>query len=148
VAGWQNILAGVETCPGYMPGCYIQAIGKIYIGDYTQISANVGLISANHDLFDSREHVIDAIKIGRYCWIGMGAVILPGVTLGDHTVVGANAVVTKSFTDGYCVIAGNPAKLIKNLNRDRCVSYRSKNEYHGYIPKSKFEDFRNAKLTV
>lgn len=56
------------------------------------------------------------VNFGKYCWIGMNAIILPGVTLGNCTIVGAGSVVTKSFIQGNCVIAGNPAKLIRNLN--------------------------------
>ena len=146
VGGVQNIIAGVETCPGYMPGCYIQAKGKIEIGDYTQISSNVGLISSNHSLVDSRQHKIDEIIIGKYCWIGMGAVILPGVVLGDFTVVGAGSIVTKSFENGHVVIAGNPAKIIKEIDHISCVPFKSEFEYNGYIKSSKFDTFRKENL--
>lgn len=149
VSNYRNVYAGVETCPGFMPGCYVQAIGKIYIGDYTQISCNVGLITSNHDLTDNRKHaVIEDIVIGRYCWVAMNAMILPGVTLGDYTIVGAGAVVTKSFPEGYCVLAGQPARVIKRLNPDECVFHKSDYEYHGYIPKKEFEEFRKANLNV
>jgi len=141
VSGWENILAGVETCPGYMGGCYIQGIGKIRIGDYTQIASNVGIISANHSLTDNRKHSLDEVCIGEYCWLGMNSVILPGVTLGDFTVVGAGAIVTKSYPEGHCVIGGNPAKVIRTLNPDECVRHVSEYEYHGYIPRTRFEDF-------
>lgn len=147
VVGWRNILAGVETSPGQSPGCYIQAIGTISIGDYTQIAPNVGIISANHELTDNRRHAVDSIEIGEYCWIGMGAIILPGVVLGDFTVVGAGAIVTKSFPHGYCVIAGNPAKLIKTIAVADCVRHKSKFEYHGYIPKGQFSRFRRENLS-
>jgi len=100
VTGWRNVLAGVETSPGNMPGCYVQALGKIYIGDYTQIGPNVGLISSNHDIYENDKHILEEIRIGAYGWIGMGAVVLPGVTLGDFTIVGAGAVVTKPFPEG------------------------------------------------
>lgn len=149
VGGVENIYAGIETCPGYEGGCYIQAIGKIYIGDYTQIARNVGIISANHDLYDNRKHTMgEEIRIGKYCWIGMNSVILPGVTLGDFTVVGAGSVVTKSFPEGYCVIAGNPARLIKKLEPEKCVRHKSQHEYNGYIPASKFESYRKKRLSV
>lgn len=144
----QNIYAGIETCPGYMPGCFIQGMGKIYVGDYTQIAPNVGIISANHQLYDSREHDEKEVRIGKYCWLGMGSMIMPGVTLGDYTIVGAGSVVTKSFPEGYCVIAGNPAKIIKQLDKEKCVFHRSEFEYNGYIPGPKFEAFRKKFLNV
>jgi acetyltransferase-like isoleucine patch superfamily enzyme len=94
-------------------GCFYQAVGKIRIGKGCYIAQNVGIITTNHDVKDldgvtAPEDVI----IGDHCWIGMNAMILPGVTLGDHTVVGAGSIVTKSFP-GNCVIVGNPAKVIK-----------------------------------
>jgi len=55
------------------------------------------------------------IKIGKNCWIGANAVILPGVELAEHTIVAAGAVVTKSFLEGDCVIGGVPAKVIKKI---------------------------------
>lgn len=149
VVGWRNIWAGVETSPGYMPGCYIQGLGGIYIGDYTQIAANVGMISANHDLYDNRKHSKnERIHIGSYCWIGMNVIILPGVTLGDFTVVGAGSVVTHSFEDGYCVVAGNPAQLIKHLDKEKIIRHKSTYEYHGYIPKTKFDEFAKNNLIL
>ena len=148
VIGWRNILAGVETSPGYMGGCYIQALGTICIGDYSQIGPNVGLISSNHNLLDNHRHTIGHIRIGAYCWIGMGVVVLPDVELGDFTIVGANAVVTKSFPEGYCVVAGNPARVIRRLDPDQCVRSVSEHEYHGYVPKAEFEEFRRRNLNV
>jgi acetyltransferase-like isoleucine patch superfamily enzyme len=144
----QNIYAGIETSPGLMPGCYIQAIGELYIGDYTQIAANVGIITANHDTQDNRQHVVEKVKIGKYCWLGMGSIILPGVELGDFTVVGAGSIVTRSFPEGYCVVGGNPARLIRKLDPKECIRHRSLHEYNGYIRSDRFEDFRKKHLKV
>jgi acetyltransferase-like isoleucine patch superfamily enzyme len=148
VSGIRNIYAGVDTSPGYSQGCYIQAVGKIYIGDYTQIAPNVGIISANHNLYDTREHEPKEVRVGEYCWIGMNAVILPGVILGDFTIVGAGSVVTKPFPEGFCVIAGNPAKVIKYLEKGKCERFKNKYEYYGYIKKENFEKFRMKNLNV
>lgn len=145
---WQNVYCGIETCPGFSPGCYIQAIGKIYIGDYTQIAPNVGIISANHNLHDNRKHIVSEVRIGSYGWIGMNAVILPGVILGDFTVVGAGAVVTKSFEEGYCVLAGNPARVVRKLDPTQCVRHHSTYEYNGYVKHVDFEAFRQRYLLV
>jgi maltose O-acetyltransferase len=42
-------------------------------------------------------------------FIGMGALILPGVRIGDNAIVGAGAVVTKDVPSGVTV-KGVPAK--------------------------------------
>lgn len=128
----ERISVGEKTSPGYMPGCYIQAINGIEVGDFTRIGPNVGLISANHDPYDNRRHkTIRPIKIGKYCWIGMGAVILPGVELGEYTVVATNAVVARSFKRGYCVIGGNPATFLYSLDKTKCINYGM--DYIGHI---------------
>lgn len=99
------------------PGCYWQNHGgKIIVGRNCYIAPNVGLITTNHDVNDVTKHVAGKdIVLGEKCWIGMNAVILPGVILGPNTVVGAGSVVTHSFPEGHCIIAGNPAKLLRRL---------------------------------
>lgn len=113
----RRVKLGRASYPGDMPGCYIQAMNGIEVGDYCLFGPNVGLISASHDPADPRRH-LDAppIRLGDHCWIGFGAVILPGVELGPRTTVGAGAVVTKSFPEGHCVLAGNPARVIRKLS--------------------------------
>lgn len=120
---------GKGTFPGDSPGVYINAQNGISIGDYTNLGPNVGIVSANHDFVNNDMATSAApIEIGKYCWIGMGAIILPAVKLGDFTIVGAGAVVTRSFPEGYCVIAGNPAKVIKELNKDECEAFAKSRE--------------------
>jgi len=148
VVGANNIYAGIDTSPGYSGNCYIQGGGKVYIGDYTQIGPGVGIISANHKINDSRQHDRSIVKIGKYCWLGMNSIVLPGVELGDFTVVAAGAVVTKSFKDGYCVIGGNPAKLIKTIQKSECVRFENHYKYNGYIKSEYFENFRKLNLNV
>jgi len=51
--------------------------------------------------------------VGRNCFIGARAVIMPGVKVGDNCVVGVGAVVTHDVPRGS-IIAGNPAKIIRS----------------------------------
>jgi acetyltransferase-like isoleucine patch superfamily enzyme len=84
----------------------------IEFGEGTILAPGVKIISANHDLGDlSRFEEGGPVKIGKSCWIGANAVVLPGVELGDHTVVGAGAVVAKSFPS-HRILAGNPVAEI------------------------------------
>jgi len=122
---WSSIVSSPENIklqywrpyPGFMPGCYIQAINGIIIGKNVRIGPGVKIISANHDVNDYDVHTKDEpIIIGDNCWLSANCVILPGVKLGNHTIVAANAVVTKSFEKGNCIIGGVPAKIIKELD--------------------------------
>jgi len=106
---------GVEESFMVSGGCYIQGTNGIEIGDGTIFAPGVKIISANHDLYNYSSWIPDnPIRIGKNCWIGANAVILPGVELGDHVIVGAGAIVTKNFPDNV-VIAGNPAHVIRFL---------------------------------
>jgi len=144
----ERIFVGVDAYPGIMKGCYIQGKGGITIGDYTQVAPNVVIVSANHDVYDSRRHVPAPVSIGKYCWIGAGAKIMPGVELGDWTVVGAGAVVTRPFPEGYCVIGGVPAKKLKDLEKEKCIPFHNKVRYNGYIRSDRFDEFRKSNLAL
>lgn len=150
---WRNVLVGIDAGPTVSPGCYVQAIGEIYIGDYTQVAPNVGIISSNHFMLDIRKHVLGKVIIGKYCRIGMGSIIHSNVVLGDFVTVAAGSIVTSSFRDGYCVIAGNPAKIVEDYSKnerikEKFLKYRNEFEYNGFIPAKKFEAYRKKYLSV
>ena len=56
--------------------------------------------------------VVGRVSVGRRCFIGAGAVILPGVAIGDDSIVGAGSVVTKDIPEGV-IAAGNPCKVLR-----------------------------------
>lgn len=59
------------------------------------------------------------VRVGSGTWLGIGVVVLPGVTIGEGCVVGANSVVTRDLPD-YSVAAGVPARVLRSL-RDPAV---------------------------
>ncbi|AOS45745.1 Putative acetyltransferase [Lacunisphaera limnophila] len=91
--------------------------GTIEIGSGTQVGQHVSLIASNHliDRADGRVHADrwdpakTGVAIGRDCWLGAGAIILPGVTIADGAVIGAGSVVTKSVPARQ-IWHGNPAR--------------------------------------
>lgn len=99
---------GVELSFLLSPGCYIQGINGISIGDKTIFGPGVKIISANHNIYDiDKMAKARPIRIGKNCWIGANAVILPGVVLGDNTIVGAGVILNRSYPDGNVMIIAN-----------------------------------------
>ena len=87
--------------------------GSIQVGDGTLIAFKTLLLAREPD------GTVRPIKIGRNCFIGGGAVILPGVSIGDGCIVGAGAVVFDDIPP-RCVIGGNPARIIReDINAGR-----------------------------
>jgi acetyltransferase-like isoleucine patch superfamily enzyme len=79
----------------------------IHIGDNSYIAAGSHILS--HDF--SRNIHTDTY-IGKNCFIGINAIVLPGLKIGDSVIIGSGSVVTKDIPSG-CIAAGNPAKIIK-----------------------------------
>lgn len=100
----------------------------IYVGDYTMIGPNVTIAAAGHPILpELREQGYQynaPVHIGRNCWLGAGAIILPGVTIGDNTVVGAGSVVTKDLPANV-VAVGNPCRIMREIgDHDRAYYFK------------------------
>lgn len=57
----------------------------------------------------------ESVSIGKDCWIGCGAIILPGVTIGNGSVIAEGAVVCTDVPDNV-MVAGCPATIKKHLH--------------------------------
>jgi chloramphenicol O-acetyltransferase type B len=110
-------------------------IDPLYIGDYVCIGAEaVILMGGNHthradwfSLYPFADNISNAYQgkgpttIGDGAWIGMRAMIMPGVRIGEGAVVAANAVVTRDVAP-YSVVGGNPAQHIKHRFADDVIA--------------------------
>ena len=113
----------------------------IYVGDYTMIAPNVVIATAGHPILpELREKAYQynmPVHIGRNCWIGAGALIMPGVTIGDNTVIGAGSVVTKDIPANV-VAVGNPCRVMRAINEhDREFYFKDKRINFDEIVESK-----------
>lgn len=90
----------------------------IYVGDMTMFGPNVTIATANHPILPKlREKAYQynlPVHIGSNCWIGSGAVIVPGVSIGDNSVIGAGSVVTKDIPANV-VAVGNPCRVLREI---------------------------------
>ena len=105
-------------------------LGDVAIGDHCLIAPNVYISSGRHS-FDSQPSALirdqdlyasqpgesvgthgKPIVVGDDCWLGINAVVMPGVTIGKGAVIGANSVVTRDVVP-YTVVAGAPARVVR-----------------------------------
>ena len=54
------------------------------------------------------------VILKRGCMLGMGTIVLPGVTVGEGTLIAAGSIVTRDIPD-WTVAAGNPARVIREI---------------------------------
>jgi maltose O-acetyltransferase len=94
--------------------CRLDARGAIHIGANVSISPECYLISSSHDSHSpsfAGSTKPTAVTIHDYAWLGVRALVLPGVTIGRGAVVGAGAVVARDVPP-MAIVAGNPARVI------------------------------------
>lgn len=88
----------------------------IRIGDRVTITSGVTFLTHDGSTWlvrdkDGRRYFYGRISIGSDVFIGVNAIIMPGVEIGSRVIVGAGSVVTRSIPDGT-IVAGVPAKFI------------------------------------
>ena len=127
--------------------CKMQSPSNVVIGRYCSINGYATLGAVSHaterlstGLLDWEEELGDDVTaeivrgpgfdptiIGCDVWIGVGAVVLQGVTIGHGACIGANSVVTKSVPP-YTIVAGAPAREIRQRfdekTRERLLALR------------------------
>ncbi|MCK3685172.1 acyltransferase [Maribellus sp. YY47] len=99
----------------------------IIIDDYSGISPRCTLFSATDDfsgdfligpMVDSQlTNVINGqIRIGKFCQLGAGCIVLPNVTINEGAVVGAMSLVNKDL-ESWKIYKGIPAKVSKKRSK-------------------------------
>lgn len=109
----------------------------IYVGDYTMFGPNVTIATAGHPILpELREKAYQynaSVHIGKNCWLGAGAIVLPGITIGDNTVIGAGSVVTKDIPANV-VAVGNPCRMLRPINEhDKEYYFKNRRINYGNI---------------
>lgn len=98
--------------------CRLDNRGGITIGDNVSISAEVCILTADHNpQSNDFSGSVRPVNIEDYVFVATRAMILPGVTIGKGAVVAAGAVVTKNVAP-FTIVAGVPAKPIGSRRKD------------------------------
>lgn len=112
--GYKNIASGVTIERNVnLDRVYPE---HIYIGESCLIASGATILCHEHVYRQPGNPALPLLKktyIGHRCFIGVGALILPGVSIGDDCIVGAGTVVTNNLPSGS-VAVGVPARVIKS----------------------------------
>jgi acetyltransferase-like isoleucine patch superfamily enzyme len=112
-----KITLGERVMVGY--GVQISAAQSIIIEDDVAMGAGVVIVDHIHDhrypgipIIDAPLSIPEPVRIGKHSFLGVYALVGPGVQIGEHAVIAANAVVLKDVP-AYCIAAGNPARIVR-----------------------------------
>lgn len=98
--------------------CFLHSAGGISIGPNVGVGPGVKIITSFHSEEGRDKAILQSrlefapVTIETDSDIGVGAIILPGVTIGRGAQVGAGAVVTRDVPP-YAVVAGAPARVLR-----------------------------------
>lgn len=117
--GSNNLKMGIETFIN--TGSFIDGCAPVILEDYVRCGPYVKILTGTHKYRNSviRRRSSDGliakpVIIKKGCWIGMGSIILPGVTIAEGCIVAAGTVIVRD-TEPNGLYAGNPAKRVKEL---------------------------------
>ena len=101
IIGNNVIIANRVSFVGRYDHCFQQ------IGTPTRLSSQIRNKDYNWKGSDQKIIIEDDV------WIGLGSIILSGITIGIGSIIAAGSIVTKDV-EPYCIYAGNPAHKIRN----------------------------------
>lgn len=99
--------------------CFFHSAGNLIIGQNVGIGPGVKIITSFHAEEGIEKPILHSrvefapVVVEDDVDIGVGAVLLPGITIGKGAQIGAGAVVTKDVAS-YDVVAGVPARVLRS----------------------------------
>jgi len=99
-------------------GCFFHSAGGIEIGRAVGIGPMVKILTSHHKEDESNIPVIfnelesKGVVLEDGCDVGVGSILLPGITIGEGSIIGAGSVVTKDVPP-YHVVSGVPARIMR-----------------------------------
>ncbi len=107
---------------GMTGGAIVARSKTIRIGDRCMLAPNVTIMDSDFHIawpperrYDTWETDIDAdVTLEDNVWVGMGTIILKGVTIGENSVIAAGSVVSRDIP-ANCLAGGVPARVLKTF---------------------------------
>ena len=110
----------------------------VRIGNHVTITGDVKFITHDGGTWVFRQEdpdfdVFGPIEVKDNVFIGIGTLIMPGVTIGENSVIGSHSVVSRDIPPGS-VAAGVPARVIMSLEEYREKKLEQRTVVRGLSP--------------
>jgi acetyltransferase-like isoleucine patch superfamily enzyme len=115
----------IEEHAAVTRGHLIDCSNTITIGRFTTFAGyNSQILTHSPDLASSTQHT-RPVRIGAYCFVGTGCIVLYGAELPDYSVLSAGSVLTRKCEETHRIYSGNPAVAVKELPADLHYFHRT-----------------------
>lgn len=107
----------------------------ISIGKDTTISMQTVFLTHDYSItkglkvigIEKPSRFLRPVSVGKNCFIGARAFLLPGTSIGDNVIVGAGSVVRGKIPNNV-IVSGNPAKIVGSIE-DWANYHEEKQDY-------------------
>ena len=107
-----NVLIGMQVTLDHSYPSYI------IIEDDVSLAGNNYLL-AHSNPYPHFKNVLGSyvaeVRVKKGAWLGVGAMVMPGVSIGEYTIIAAGSVVTKDIPEKV-IAGGMPAKVLKEID--------------------------------
>jgi len=111
--------------------CSITGGGKCILEDFSGLSSGCRIVTGTEDFRGGcltnptvpapyRKAERSFVHIKKHSIIGVGTIIMPGVTVGEGVAVGANSLVLKDC-EPWTIYAGSPAKPVRSRPSEKIL---------------------------
>lgn len=124
--------------------CIVQAGGLVKLSGFSALAPRVTILAASDNYKGEAFHGLGTfgdkyrkisyqdVILGEHAQVGMGSIIMPGVTLGEGCQIGAGSLVTKSMPE-WTLCYGSPCKPVREIPREKILTMEKEflKEYYG-----------------
>ncbi len=94
------------------------------VGDYTVVGDRAKIFT--HIADKPGRIMFRRVRIGKYCLVGYGALIMPGSKIGDYVILGAYSIVPKNSELDNGVWVGSPARKIREIKPEEIQTRKTR----------------------
>jgi len=108
---------------------FVDCSNSVHIGEFSIVAGARSQILTHAIDYKAGRQVSAPVRIGRYCFVGTGCIVLKGARLPDCSILAAGSCLARSFDEPLSLYSGVPATRVKALDPDAAYFHRQ----HGFV---------------